>query len=81
MEKMMKWLNHNRFVIVGPIVGIMLWAYAVGCTPQTMSPLDPYRLVNVKQLDLDFTVWQKQQEIIAAKFEAAGLDLEQQNEK
>jgi len=41
-------------------------------------------MVNVQQLDLDFKTWQSQQEIMAAKFEAAGLDLEQQaasNEK
>ncbi len=84
MEKIWKWINHNRFVLIGPIIGIMLWAYAVGCTPLTSSPLDPARLVNVQQLDLDFKTWQSQQEIMAAKFEAAGLDIEQQaasNEK
>lgn len=84
MKKIWKWINHNRFVLIGPIIGVMLWAYAVGCTPLTGSPLDPARLVNVQQLDLDFKTWQKQQEIMAAKFEAAGLDLEQQaasNEK
>lgn len=79
-----KWINHNRFVFVGPIVAIMIWTYAVSCTPLTTSPLDPGRLVNVQQLDLDFKTWQSQQEIMAARFEAAGLDLEQQktsNEK
>jgi len=84
MQKMMKWLNHNRFVVIFPVVGLMLWAYALGCTPLTMSPLDPGRMVNVTQLDLDFKTWQSQQEIMAAKFEAAGLDLKQQkagNEK
>ena len=84
MSKIWKWINHNRYVLFGPIVGLMIWAYAVSCTPLTTSPLDPARLVNVQQLDLDFKTWQSQQEITAAKFEAAGLDLEQQaasNEK
>ena len=80
MSKIWKWIDHNRCVVIGPIIGIMLWAYAVSCTPETASPLDPGRLVNVQQLDLDFRTWQKQQEIIAAKFEAAGQDLEQQAE-
>jgi len=84
MEKIWKWINHNRFVVIGPIIGIMLWSYAVSCTPLTTSPLDPGRLVNVQQLDLDFKTWQSQQEIMAARFEVAGQDLEQQeasNEK
>jgi len=84
MEKIWKWINHNRFVVIGPIIGIMLWSYAVSCTPLTTSPLDPGRLVNAPQLDLDFKIWQSQQEIMAARFEAAGQDLEQQeasNEK
>lgn len=78
MEKIWKWIEHNRFVIILPIIAILIWAYAVSCTPLTRSPLDPARLVNVQQLDLDFKTWQSQQEIMAAKFEAAGLDLEQQ---
>jgi len=84
MQKVVKWMNHNRYVLIFPVVGIMLWAYALGCTPTTMSPLFPGRMVNVNQLDIDFMTWQSQQEIMAAKFEAAGLDLEQQkagNEK
>jgi len=84
MQKIWKWINHNRFVLIGPIIGIMLWSYAVSCTPLTSSPLDQGRLVNVQQLDLDFKTWQSQQEIMAARFEAAGQDLEQQqtsNEK
>lgn len=81
MQKMMKWINHNRFVIIFPIIGTMLWAYALGCTPETASPLDIGRMVNVAQLEIDFKTWQAQQEITAAKFEAAGLDLERQKEQ
>lgn len=84
MQKMMKWMEHNRYVLIFPVVGVMLWAYALGCTPTTMSPLFPGRMVNITQLDIDFKTWQSQQGVMAAKFEAAGLDLEQQkagNEK
>lgn len=80
MQKIWKWINHNRFVLIGPIIAVMIWAFAVSCTPLTTSPLDPGRLVNMLQLDLDFKTWQSQQEIMAARFEAAGLDLEQQKE-
>lgn len=81
MQKVWKWLNHNRFVVIFPVVGLMLWAYALSCTPETASPLDPGRMVNVSQLDIDFKTWQAQQEIMAAKFEAAGKDLAQQAEQ
>jgi len=81
MQKIWKWLNHNRFVVIFPVIGVMLWAYALGCTALTTSPLDPGRMVNVTQLDLDFRTWQSQQEIMAAKFEAAGFYLVQQKEQ
>lgn len=81
MQKIWKWLNHNRFVIIGPVVGLMLWAYALGCTALTTSPLDISRMVNASQLDIDFKTWQAQQEVTAAKFEAAGQDLVHQEEQ
>ena len=78
MKKVWKWIDHNRWVIIGPIVGLMLWAFAVSCTPLTPSPLDPGRKVDIVQLELDFKTWQAEQEIMAARFEIAGQDLEQQ---
>lgn len=84
IEKMWKWINHNRFVVIGPIVAILVWGYAVSCTPLTQSILTVGRMINASELDLEFVTWQKQQEITIARFEAAGEDLEQQkanNEK
>lgn len=81
MQKIRKWIDHNRFVVIGPIVAILIWAYALGCTPVTTSPLDLGRMVNVQQLDIDFKTWQAEQEITAAKFEAAGQDLARQEEQ
>ncbi|MBA7703972.1 hypothetical protein ES703_112769 [subsurface metagenome] len=78
MSKIWKWIDHNRFVVTGPIVAIMIWACAISCTPLTVSPLDPRRMVTAPQLEIDFMAWQAQQEITAVKFEAAGQDLEQQ---
>ncbi len=81
MRKAWKWLNHNRYVVIGPIIGVMLWAYALGCTPETASPLDIGRMVNASQLEIDFKTWQAQQEIMTAKFDAAGQDLVRQEEQ
>ena len=81
MDKVWKWLNHNRYVVIGPVVAIMVWAYALGCTALTTSPLDIGRMVNASQLEIDFKTWQAQQEITAAKFDAAGQDLVRQEEQ
>ena len=84
MDKMWSWIEKNRFVLIGPVIAIMIWAYATSCTPLTTSLLNPSALVNAQQLELEFKTWQMQQEIMAAKFEAAGQDLAQQkanNEK
>ena len=80
LSKIWKLLDHNRFVVIGPIIGVLLWAYAVSCTPLTESPLVPGRLVNESQLSVDLKTWQAQQEITIVKFEAAGQDIEQQKE-
>lgn len=80
MGKIWKWIDHNRFIVIGPIVAIAIWAYAVGCTPQTRSPLDPKRLVTERELGLDLKSWQAENEIMIAKFEAAGEDLEEQRQ-
>ena len=84
MLKLWKFIEHNRFTWIGPALGLMIWGYAIGCTPETESPLVSGKMVNVIQLDLEFKTWQSQQQIMAAKFEVAGQDLEQQrlnNEK
>lgn len=78
--KIWKWIEHNRFVWIGPIIGLLLWAYAASCTPLTESPLVPGRLVNESQLSVDLKTWQVQQEVMIVKFEAAGQDIEQQKE-
>jgi len=78
MTRILKWVEHNRYLVAGPLVCVLLWAYAVSCTPLTPSPLEPGRLVNTRELDLDFKAWQAQQQLMAAKFEAAGQDLAEQ---
>lgn len=79
-SKIWKWIDHNRFVVIGPITGLLLWGYALSCTPLTVSPLDPTRQVNERQLTVDLKTWQAQQEVVIIKFESAGQDIEQQKE-
>lgn len=72
-EKIWKWLEHNRFTVIVPLVGLVLWGIAVGCTPEVQSPLTG-QMVNAAELQLDY-------DITIKKFEAAKVDLEQQAEQ
>lgn len=79
-ERIFKWMDHNRFVVVFPLVALALW-FAGGCLePRTASPLDARALLDAPGLELAFTAWQAEVEIMAAKFTAAGADLETQRE-
>lgn len=80
MNKIWKWIDHNRFSVIGPIVALVIWATAISCTPEVRSPLDPARLVGEGELQLDLKIWQSQNEIMIARFEMAGEDLQQQKE-
>ena len=77
---MLKWIDHNRFFVIGPIVALLLWCYALSCTPTTPNPLEPGRFVNAKQLQCSFETWQIDQQIVAKQFEFAGEDLQLQVE-
>ncbi len=77
-EKIWKWIDHNRFFVIGPIIVTVLWFYASSCTPLTSDPISPARLVNARQLQHSFETWQIRQQVVAKQFEFAGEDLEQQ---
>jgi len=79
-EKMVKWIDHNRFSVVCVAVSITLWITAASCTPTTASPVNPDSQVNAKELQFDFEQWQAEQAITAKRFEFAGEDLRQQQE-
>ncbi len=79
-NRILKWIEHNRFFVIGPIVGAMLWFYAASCTPVTPDPGEPKTLVTAKQLDQSFQTWQLKQGIMAKQYEFAGEDLKQQQE-
>ena len=79
-KTMLKIVGHNRFTVIAPVIGGLIWLVAVGCTPMTINPLDDTKLVDVSQLGIEFKSWEARQAIVAAKFEAAGEDLTRQAE-
>ncbi len=81
MDKVKKWINWNRFFVALPAIGLVIWLIAAGCTPETVSPIDPARLVSAGQLEIDFLTWKNETELIAARFEYARADLQAQTEQ
>lgn len=79
-EKIWSWIEKNRFTVILPIIGGLLWIVAIGCTPITVSPFTPGKQVTASELEQEYLIWQKENEITIAKFEAAGKDLEQQRQ-
>lgn len=71
-SKVWNWFEHNRFSVIVPVVALTLWLVAVGCTPQTVSPLSG-RLVTAAELQVDF-------DTTMARFELSAIDLEKQAE-
>ena len=81
MDAVWKWIDHNRFIVIGLIFCALLWFYAAGCAPETQDPRNPLQLVTVEQLQISFQQWENDQNIMAAKYDQAGKDLERQKEQ
>ncbi len=76
-----RFLRFNRFVMIGLVVGFLFWIGAISCTPKTESPYTPGKMVDARQLQIEFKTWQAWVEVTAARFEAAGQDLQEQKER
>ena len=81
MSKVFKWLNHNRFTVITPIIASVLWAWVAGCSPETASILKPGEVVTSPQLAIELQEWQAMVSVQGARFEAAAADLEAQRER
>jgi hypothetical protein len=82
LSKIWSVLEKNRWTVLAPIAGIMLWFYAsIACTPQTSSPIRPTVQVNIAELQQDFETWQAESTLMTKKFEWAVTDIKQQEER
>jgi len=79
-EKIRKWIDHNRFFVICVIASVIFFFAATSCTPTTRSPVDPAIMVNAPELEIEFLAWQKQQEIVLARFDLARVDIEAQEQ-
>jgi hypothetical protein len=75
------WIEKNRFTVLLPVLGLLIWIVAIGCTPVTLSPTDPIRAVNAQELQTEYQIWLKENEAMQIRFDAAGLDLQRQQDQ
>lgn len=78
MKKILDFMDHNRFTVICPVVAIVIWLLAVGCTPLTPSPMEGGKLVNASELGIEYEQWLADQKVMEKRFAAAGQDLERQ---
>jgi len=74
MNKIWKWIDHNRYIVTSPIIMLIIWFVAFGCTVTTPSPTEPTKLVNIEEL-------KKEYQLFIIKYEFAVKDLELQQEQ
>jgi len=73
MKEIWKWIDHNRYIVMSPLMMLAIWVIAFGCTVTTPSPTEPTKLVNIEEL-------KKEYELFIIKYEFAIRDLEIQQE-
>lgn len=74
MKKVWKWIEHNRYIVTSPIIMLVIWFIAFGCTITTPSPTIPGKRVNIDELKLEY-------ETFMLKFEYAVGDIEGQTKR
>jgi len=79
IKKIWSVIEKNRWTMIVPIVGFILWFVAsVSCTPSTKSPTRIGVQVNAVELQQDYQTWLANNELIAKRFEWAVADIERQ---
>jgi len=81
MKGILKWISHNRFTVIVPIVMLVFWVIMLGCSARTESPTHQGSFVSSDGLATEYRIWKLSQERMQILFESAGADLERQKEQ
>lgn len=76
-----RFIRFNRFVVICPVVGLLLWIGAVSCKAEVESPYTPGKMVDERGLQIEFKKWQAWVNVTAAEFEVAGEDIQEQKSR
>jgi len=79
LKKIWSVIEKNRWTVIVPICGFILWFVAgVSCTPSTKSPIRQGVYVNAVELQQDYETWQAECELMTNRFNVAVADIEKQ---
>jgi hypothetical protein len=78
LNQIWKFIEYNRWFVAAMVLTFVLTFGGFYCTPITQSPIDAARMVDERQLAIDYKQWQAEQTVVGAKFESAGEDLKEQ---
>lgn len=79
--KIWSWIEKNRYVVIVPVLAMILWIGAVGCTPTVQNPVDPTQVVNADELEDALEIYLAEHEIMLKKFGMAADEIERQKEQ
>ena len=77
LKKVWSWIEKNRWTVILPLVGLVLWIVAVGCTPTASSPITGDR-VDSRELAAELEEYIILHELTLKKFEVAQAEIEEQ---
>ena len=82
LTKIWSIIEKNRWTTIAPAIGVIVWlVMSFSCVPKTESPIRAGVKVNAKGLTQDFETWKANNELIAKKFQWAGEDIQEQQER
>jgi hypothetical protein len=73
LTEIWRWAKHNRWTVILPAVGVVLFLYGAGCVAEVQHPFEPDRHVNADELALEISIY-------TSKFELATVELQRQQE-
>lgn len=81
IAKISKTTNGLTVTLFTLISALIIGLVGVACQVSTRSPIDPTRMVNARDLNIEYQVWVAEQNVYQRKFELAADDLEIQTKQ
>jgi len=80
MEKLKKAIDHNRYLAIALVIGLVVCVAFVGCQPKVRSLLDPQATVTAEELQREWVQIEADFEAKAEEVEIAQAELQRKAE-
>jgi len=78
LKQITKTTNGLSATIFTTIAALIIGIVGLSCQPETRSVTNPERMINARDLNIEYQVWVAEQQVYQRKFELAADDLEVQ---